>query len=141
MSPSSFLNDPIRWMEEMSARRTTITGAPNFAYQLILTVLHFDKSARDIDLKDLRIIVNGAEPVSYTLVERFETALEQYGMRRHIVVPAYGMAEATDGLTIDSSMSGISISANPLRISRDKQEDLLQEIKRILSVASGMREV
>lgn len=108
MSPSSFLNDPIRWMEEMSARGTTITGAPNFAYQLILTVLHLDKSARDIDLKDLRIIVNGAEPVSCTLVERFETALEQYGMRRHIVVPAYGMAEATVGLTIDSSMSGIS---------------------------------
>jgi acyl-CoA synthetase (AMP-forming)/AMP-acid ligase II len=36
MSPASFLRRPARWLEAISSRQATISGGPNFAYELCL---------------------------------------------------------------------------------------------------------
>lgn len=77
---------------------------------------------------------------TYPVSDRVKKELVGNPKITEILSPARTGSELTIYLFINEGIS-ISISANPLRISRDKQEDLLQEIKRILSVASGMREV
>ena len=47
------------------------------------------------DLSSLRYALNGAEPVRCDTVRRFEAAFAPFGLRSSVVVPGYGLAEAT----------------------------------------------
>jgi acyl-CoA synthetase (AMP-forming)/AMP-acid ligase II/acyl carrier protein len=49
----------------------------------------------DVDLSHVRLIFNGAEPISASLCEEFLTALEPYGLSRNAMFPVYGLAEAS----------------------------------------------
>jgi acyl-CoA synthetase (AMP-forming)/AMP-acid ligase II len=80
-----------RWFATMSEVGATITGAPDFAYRLASRLV--DPSA--VDLKSLRWMTNGGEPVRRSTIEEFES---RFGIGR-IVCPGYGLAEATLGVT------------------------------------------
>jgi len=79
------------WLETMTRVRATITGAPDFAYRLAARMADPAK----IDLSAVRWMVNGGEPVRASTIEMFES---RFGSG-HIVCPAYGLAEATLGVT------------------------------------------
>ncbi len=94
MSPMSFLQRPIRWLEAISTYRATTSGGPNFAYDLCVRKITPDQRA-GLDLSSWDIAINGAETVRDSTIDQFVTAFEPYGFRRQAFYPCYGLAEAT----------------------------------------------
>ncbi len=98
MSPLAFLTRPERWLQAMSKHRGTITAAPNFAYELCVRKIS-DKAMEGVDLSSMRVLMNGAEPVNPETLERFANRFGKYGFRRESMLPVYGLAEASLGVT------------------------------------------
>ena len=94
MAPSSFLVNPLRWLKAISDYRATITGAPNFAYELCARVITPEQRTA-LDLSSLRVAFNGAEPIRHGTVERFTQAFAASGFRSEAWLAAYGLAEST----------------------------------------------
>ena len=98
MSPLVFLSRPERWLRAIHAHRGTISPAPNFAYELCVRKIA-DKDIEGLDLSSWGAAFNGAEPVSADTMERFAARFEKYGFRREALLPVYGLAEATLGVS------------------------------------------
>lgn len=94
MSPMTFLQQPIRWLRAISRYGTTISGAPNFAYQLCVDKIR-DDELHDIDLSSWRVAFNGAEPIRPSTLEQFVDRFSKVGFDRRAFLPCYGMAETT----------------------------------------------
>src|SRR6185369_12810168 len=94
MSPESFLQQPIRWLQAISRNKATTSGGPNFAYDLCVRKISADQRA-GLDLSSWTVAFNGAEPIHYATLERFTTAFGSCGFRRETFYPCYGLAEAT----------------------------------------------
>lgn len=94
MSPVSFLQRPARWLEAISRYKATISGAPNFAYDLCARKISPDERAQ-LDLSDWRVAFNGAEPIFHETLERFTAAFADCGFRPETFYPCYGLAEAS----------------------------------------------
>lgn len=99
MSPLDFLARPSQWLWAIHAHHGTVSAAPNFAYELCLRKIA-DEELDGLDLGSLRILFNGAEPVSADTVTRFAERFGAYGLRREAQAPVYGLAEACVGLTL-----------------------------------------
>jgi len=97
MSPLAFLARPERWLWAIHRYRGTLTAAPNFAFELCLKRID-DAEIQGIDLRSLRIMANGAEPVSPETIERFIARFGKHGFRPQAMAPVYGLAESTVGL-------------------------------------------
>jgi 1-acyl-sn-glycerol-3-phosphate acyltransferase len=99
MSPLAFLAGPARWLQAITRHRGTISGAPNFAYELCARNIP-DAALARIDLSSWRLAFNGAEPVSPATLESFATRFAPCGLRRQALAPVYGLAESSVALTI-----------------------------------------
>ncbi|HEX8198977.1 MAG TPA: beta-ketoacyl synthase N-terminal-like domain-containing protein, partial [Isosphaeraceae bacterium] len=94
LSPVAFLQRPVRWLQAISATGATISGGPNFAYDLCTRKVTPEQRAT-LDLSRWRVAFNGAEPVRAETLERFAAAFAPCGFRRAAFLPCYGLAEAT----------------------------------------------
>ncbi len=94
MSPTAFLRRPARWLEAISTRKATISGGPNFAYELCVQRVTSSERAQ-LDLSSWEVAFHGAEPVRAETIERFTAAFAASGFRRTAFYPCYGLAEAT----------------------------------------------
>jgi len=94
MAPTSFLQQPIRWLEAISRYKATHSCAPNFAYQLCVDKVTREQLAT-LDLSSWCIAFNGAEPVRADVLKRFAEVLKPCGFNLRTFCPAYGLAEAT----------------------------------------------
>ncbi len=115
MSPLDFLAKPERWLWAIHRHRATITAAPNFAYELCLK----RTTSEQIDglkLDSMRAMFNGAEPVSPTTLQGFIQRFAAAGLRPGAVMPVYGLAECSVGLTFPPLGRGPLID----RVSREK---------------------
>ena len=94
MSPASFLQRPFRWLKAMSDNKATISGAPNFAYDLCARKIK-PQQLEQLDLSNWQIIFCGAEPIRPETMERFVETFAPAGLREDAFYPCYGLAEAT----------------------------------------------
>ncbi|MFG0261689.1 MAG: aminotransferase class I/II-fold pyridoxal phosphate-dependent enzyme, partial [Novipirellula sp. JB048] len=94
MSPMTFLQRPARWMQGISKYGITISGGPNFAYQLCVDKIA-DEEMEGVDLSQWEIAFNGAEPIRNSTIEAFSQRFAKFGFRREAFLPCYGMAETT----------------------------------------------
>ncbi|TVQ55235.1 MAG: fatty acyl-AMP ligase [Phycisphaerales bacterium] len=94
MAPSSFLQHPYAWLAAISTYRATITGAPNFAYDLCVRKIT-DEQRATLDLSCLSLAFIGAEPIQPETLERFTAAFAPCGFDPAAFYPCYGLAEAT----------------------------------------------
>nr|BDT34120.1 LLM class flavin-dependent oxidoreductase [Myxococcus sp. MH1] len=94
MSPISFLQRPLRWLEAISHFQATCSGGPNFAYDLCVRKAT-DEDRAKLKLGSWELAFNGAEPVRRETLERFAEAFAPCGFKRTAFYPCYGLAEAT----------------------------------------------
>jgi acyl-CoA synthetase (AMP-forming)/AMP-acid ligase II/acyl carrier protein len=94
MSPTHFLERPLRWLRAISAHGATTSGGPNFAYELCLRA--YDRAQLEgVDLSGWAVAFNGAEPVRHATLSRFSATYAPHGFRSSAFLPCYGLAEAT----------------------------------------------
>lgn len=118
MDTSVFVRRPLLWMIKASELRATQLGSPNFGYKHFLKLFE-RKGLPDIDLTCVKLILNGAEPISYSLCEEFMEALAPYGLKKTAMTTVYGLAEATVGVAmpeIGEVFSRIIVHRHSLRI-------------------------
>ena len=99
MPTELFVRRPLLWLQVASKKRVTITCSPNFGYRHFLKVLG-DRRLEGVDLSAIRLIYNGAEPISVSLCNEFMSALAYTGLPRHAMYPVYGLAEASLAVTL-----------------------------------------
>jgi 1-acyl-sn-glycerol-3-phosphate acyltransferase len=110
MSPLAFLARPERWLQAIHRFGGTISGGPNFAYELCHRRIA-DGSMQGVDLSSWRLAFNGAEPVSADTIERFCGRFERWGLRATAMTPVYGLAEATLGVAFTPPGRGARIDS------------------------------
>ncbi len=93
-SPTHFLQKPVRWLKMISQTGSTISGGPNFAFDLCVEKVTAEQKAT-LDLSRWALAFNGAEPVRADTIDRFSKAFAECGFRREAFYPCYGLAEAT----------------------------------------------
>jgi thioester reductase-like protein len=99
MSPMHFLENPVRWLRVISARKASASYAPNFAYDLcVQRATPAERAA--LDLRSWSFAGVAAEPIRPATLERFAEAFAVAGFRSEAFWPAYGLAESTLAVTV-----------------------------------------
>src|SRR5436190_18263215 len=81
MAPSTFIQRPMRWLSAVARHRATISGGPNFAFDLcVARTTAEDRQA--LDLSSWRAAFTGAELIRPHTLERFADAFAVSGFRR-----------------------------------------------------------
>jgi acyl-CoA synthetase (AMP-forming)/AMP-acid ligase II len=94
MSPAAFLQRPARWLRAISSTGATISGGPNFSYELC--VRRISAAEREgLDLRRWRHAFNGAEPIRQSTLDAFHEMFAPCGFDAGAFRPCYGLAEAT----------------------------------------------
>jgi acyl-CoA synthetase (AMP-forming)/AMP-acid ligase II len=112
MPPAAFLQKPVRWVKAISTWGATISGGPNFAYDLVVDKTTPEQRAA-LDLGAWEVAFNGSEPVHAATIERFSAAFAPAGLRRSAFYPCYGMAEST------LFASGVTAGEEPRLLARE----------------------
>ena len=115
MPPQAFLLHPEQWLRAIHRFRATLSAAPNFACELCLHRVEED-TLGELDLRCLRICFCGAEPVFPETMERFLARFARFGLSPGALLPVYGLAENSLGLTFPPPGRGIRV----LRVRQDR---------------------
>jgi len=94
MPTELFIRRPLLWLTLASRIRATVLCSPNFGYKHYLKVLG-DRPLEGLDLSSVKLIFNGAEPISVELCEEFLTRLAPARLARNSMYTVYGLAEAS----------------------------------------------
>ncbi|QJB31943.1 aminotransferase class III-fold pyridoxal phosphate-dependent enzyme [Chitinophaga oryzae] len=125
-----FIRNPLLWMQKISEHRVTVTGSPNFGYKYYLNQFTPEKG-EGLDFSSLRIILNGAEPISAPLCRQFMTVMADYQLDPAAMFPGYGLAEGTLEVTfgdIGAAMTSLFVrrdslvTGQPVAISYQQEE-------------------
>lgn len=93
-----FVRRPSLWLQKADEHQCTILCSPNFGYNY--TLKHFNRDNDTLDLSSVRLIYNGAEPVSINIIQEFLEVFCQYGLNENAIRPVYGLAEASLAVSI-----------------------------------------
>ncbi|HOW25908.1 MAG TPA: AMP-binding protein [Bacteroidales bacterium] len=114
MSPVSFIQKPIRWLRAFSDYRGVMGSAPNFAFDLCVSKIS-EEDCLDLDLTSVKSVLNAAEPVRKSTMEKFCERFKTYGFQPENFYPGYGLAEAT------LIVSGGNVNESPRYLFINKQ--------------------
>ncbi len=136
MPTELFVRRPMLWLQKISEKRATITSSPNFGYKHLLK--RFKANPGDIDLSCVRLIFNGAEPISAKLCEEFFAVMAPFGYRENAMFPVYGLAEASLAATFSNPEDTVSslyvgreslFSGNEVCIVSEQDADALELVR------------
>jgi fatty-acyl-CoA synthase len=92
MRPAEFLLHPRRWLELISAKKATLTVAPDFGYAYAARRVPM---SAPFSLSSLRIALTGSEPIQPRTLDAFAERFRPSGFRKEAFWGAYGLAENT----------------------------------------------
>ncbi|MET3210040.1 UNVERIFIED_CONTAM: iturin family lipopeptide synthetase A [Paenibacillus sp. PvR008] len=98
MPTALFIRRPSLWLKKVSEHKVTQISSPNFGYKFFLDQ-YKPETAANWDLSSVRMILNGAEPVSVELCHVFMDAMSVHGLNKNAMLPVYGLAEASVGVS------------------------------------------
>lgn len=108
LPPAEFVQYPERWLQIISRYGVTVSGGPNFMYDLAARTIK-DRELDGVELSAWRVAFCGAEPIRAGTVRRFVDRFGAVGFRADAFYPCYGMAEST------LFISGVNVGA-PLAV-------------------------
>ncbi len=94
LAPADFAARPLRWLQAISRYAGTISGAPDFGYELCHPRVT-DEELEPLHLRSWRLAYCGAQKVSAHTLRRFSQRFVRAGFDTGALHPCYGMAEAT----------------------------------------------
>ena len=140
LSPATFLHRPLLWLQAISRLGASVSGGPDFAYDLCVRRTTPEARAK-LDLSCWDVAFTGAEPIRSETLERFAEAFEPSGFRRESFFTCYGLAEATlmvTGGPRSTSPHVVRLSGDELHRNRVVEVPEDDENARLV-VASGRR--
>ena len=108
MPPLAFLQRPHRWLAAIGKYRATISGGPNFAFDLCARRALAGSAA--LDLRSWEVAFCAAEPIRAATLARFTAATQAFGFDPAALHPCYGLAEATAFVTGGRSGTGVVLA-------------------------------
>ena len=93
MPTDLFVRRPGLWLEKASEKKATILSSPNFGYKHVLKRFK-PETQESLDLSHVRLIFNGAEPISADLCREFNAVMKPFGLGETAMFTVYGLAEA-----------------------------------------------
>ena len=105
MSPFTMLQRPVNWLRAISEHGGTVSGGPNFAFELCLRRVG-EADRAELDLSSWEIAFNGSEPVRAETIDAFAEMFAPCGFRREAFFPCYGLAEGTLMVTGGERLAG-----------------------------------
>ncbi len=136
MPTELFVRRPMLWVQKISEKRATVTSSPNFGYKYLLK--RFKAGPGELDLSCIRLVFNGAEPISAQLCNKFYRAMAPFGYRENAMFPVYGLAEATLAATFprpEGKVSSVHVrrgtlsTGTAISIVSDDQDDALELVR------------
>ncbi|HEX8818296.1 MAG TPA: AMP-binding protein, partial [Archangium sp.] len=116
LSPITFLQRPLRWLQAISRHGGTCAGGPNFAFDLCVRKIS-PEQREGLKLSTWDVAFSGAEPIRAQTLERFAEAFAPQGFRPEFFYPCYGLAEGT-------LIAAGGIKAEPVRAVRFEADAL-----------------
>src|ERR1700689_310198 len=125
MPTELFVRRPLLWVTFAARKRATILCSPNFGYRHYLKVLgERPVAGLELDLSSVRLLFNGAEPISADLCEEFLTRLAPAKLAREAMFPVYGLAEASLAVTfpgVNAPLQVISLNRHRMAVGTQAQ--------------------
>lgn len=118
ISPQSFVQSPVRWLQLITRHRGTITGAPNFGYALSVERVTEEQKA-GLDLSALTVCYCGSEPIDARVMHAFIEKFADCGFSGGAFYACYGMAESTllsTGNTVGAGTPVMRVDADALAL-------------------------
>jgi acyl-CoA synthetase (AMP-forming)/AMP-acid ligase II len=109
LSPAEFAQYPERWLQIISAFQVTVSGGPNFIYDLAARTIK-DEQIKGIDLSNWRVAFCGAEPIRVATFSRFIQRFQSFGFEPKAFCPCYGLAESTLVVTYQRIGAMVNVS-------------------------------
>jgi len=95
MPPQAFLERPARWLELITRYRGTLSGGPNFAYDLCARRVT-PEERQGLDLSSWEVSFDGSEPVRKETIDRFSATFASCGFRPEAFFAGYGLTETAN---------------------------------------------
>ena len=108
-----FIKNPLIWMDSATDHKITILQSPNFGYKHLLSALKENKDM-NWNLMSVRIIYNGAEPISEELCNTFLNEMKKYNLKKDTMTPGYGLAECS----VVATVCGVNIGMHSVVLDR-----------------------
>lgn len=118
MRPEQFVQQPLRWLREHHGRPGVVMLVPNFGLEYVVRRVRPDRLG-GLDLSGVEAIVTGAERVHLDAVAAFLELLRPCGLRPSALRPAYGLAEATLGVScapLGRVAKAVAVAPGPVRM-------------------------
>lgn len=113
-----FIRRPFIWFDKINEYRISLTSSPNFGYKHFLQSFR-NEHEKNWDLSCVRLIFNGAEPISSGICEEFITKMEPFQLSRSSLFNVYGLAEASLAVSfspVNEGLSTVNLDRNRLFI-------------------------
>ncbi|WP_059438159.1 AMP-binding protein, partial [Anaeromyxobacter sp. PSR-1] len=111
--PEHFLTRPALWLRALARKRGTISAAPSFAFAFAADRVR-DADLAGLSLASVRLLLDGAEPVSAVALRRFAERFGPHGLDPRALVPVYGLSEAALAVTFarpGAPLGGLGVDA------------------------------
>jgi len=94
MTPTQFVKRPALWLKTMHEHKCTVATAPNFGFDYCSRLVS-EKDVAALDLRHVKHLFIGAEPIRVSTVASFLEKFTPCGITPIVIRPAYGLAEST----------------------------------------------
>ena len=141
MATDAFIRRPTSWLQTASQQKITLLCSPNFGYRLFLKAFARWK-IEEFDLSHVRLIFNGAEPVSASVCEEFISTLAPYGLKQTAMAPVYGLAEATVAVSfppLDNNYQSIRVKRDSMGLGDPIVESSAEDSVEIVAVGKPVQ--
>jgi fatty-acyl-CoA synthase len=94
------------WLRELGSNGASFAPAPNFGYQLCVERIR-PQQLEGVDLSNFKVAQTGAEMIRAETAAAFVEHFAPFGFQPEAMLPCYGLAEATLGVTFDDHGTGV----------------------------------